>query len=186
MNNEIPTTTPVEVDTATVPMVDPEIVSLIDKKLDGYMTELKKMLEKKYPEPDPTVERPSIVVIGPRGPSNVYSKFAAEYQGKEPNRQFRFIYGHAESLPLRRMKGWEPVKDEKGDDVRLGDHILASMPKNRYQTEIVDTRNAKIAHKRQATANKVEENFAEVRDDMKSKNGVRFSGTYDVKYDNEG
>ncbi len=162
-----------------------EVAELIDKKLDNYMIEMRKLMERKYPEPDPATPRSSIQVIGPRGPANIYDKFAKPFKESDPDKAFRFVYNHPDNLPLRRMKGWDPVKDEKGNEVRFGDHVLASMSKNRYKEEVIDAKAAKVAHKRQATANFMEEKFAEAQEDMKDKSSVRFSGTYDVKYDSE-
>ena len=164
--------------------IDPRVEQIIDEKLGGFMTEMKKMMERKYPEPTETRKGPKIEVIGSRGPQNKQDKFMKSYRDANPDKTYRLLYGHADNLPLRRMDGWEPVR-EAGNEVRFGDHILASMPKNRYQEEIVDKREAKIERKRVANAQKLEENAKDAQDSTKNHVETNFSGTYKVTYDKE-
>jgi len=160
-------------------VVDPAVVQLIDNKLDGFMERIKATLEKAYPD-KPVDLGPRIEYIS-RGPRNKYGAFAKSFEEKAPDTKFRFIYDHRDAKSLKLQDGWKPVKDEKtGDEVRFGDHILASMPKSRYENEIVARREQLIQHKRQANASKLEESAGELQSDFKKSH---FSGIYDVKYD---
>lgn len=163
--------------------LEDKIASVVDKKLDGYMEKITSMLEKKYPDEQKNGTTPGLQILGPVVMKNIYKEFAKPYIEAEPEKQFRFVFAHQEVLPQRRMYGWEPVKDTNGNEVRFGDQVLASMPKRRYQTEIVSRREAKVEHKRRANAQAVETQIEDLRKDMK--NPGRYAVNYDVKYEDK-
>ena len=92
--------------------------------------------EKKAEAKDPS--KPSGIEYGPSfNPANVLDKVGVPYAKKEPDKQFRYISTHPTVYALRRGQGYEPVLDEKGVEVRQGDTVLAKMPKERFNEEIV-------------------------------------------------
>jgi hypothetical protein len=160
--------------------IDPQIEQMIDKKLDGYMSEIKKLIERKYPEPTKKSTASGIEYIGPRGVIDRGALFMKPFQEKNPDRKYRFISGHPSMLPLRRLDGWEPVKDANGNEERFGDHVLASMSQEKFQKEVVEPRDRMVEHRRRANAALFENN---AKNETNGK--IKFHGNYEVKYDDK-
>lgn len=80
----------------------------------------------------------------------------------DPSKVYRFINKTNEALhELRRHQGYEPVKDEDGNEVRYMDGVLAAMPKERYDQEIrAQTEARKLLKK--TSARKAAEEFKEM------------------------
>jgi len=167
-------------------VIEKTVETFLDKKFDGYIDRIAKTLAKQHAEaekkPKPT---PGLTILGPMSRKNIYQEFAGPFIENTPDRQFRFAFNHPEALPLRKMYGWEPVKDAAGKEVLFGDQILVSMPKRRYEEEIVAKRESLIAHKRNARISTLEDEMDDIRKDTKGKGDVRMTGEYSVHYDDE-
>jgi hypothetical protein len=179
-------TTAVEKPVEEAKTVDQIIEEKLDEKLGGFMDRITKTLEKAYPTEQPSKKTPGLVILGPVSPVNKSDKFMKPFREANPDKEFRLIYSHPTAVEFRRMDNWEPEKDKNGNEVRFGDHTLASMSKNRYQEEIVGKREAKTNRMRIANGKKLEEAAKEIQSDSKGVVDAQFSGTYNVSYDKEG
>ncbi len=160
------------------------------KKLDGYMNRILDTLEKQEQRLEEKREKvgikptPGLEYIGPMSPKNIYAEYAKPYVTADKSKQYRYCLDHRDALIQRRMYGWEPVKDEKGNDVRFGDQVLTSMSRTKYQETIAIPRQKRIEHKRQANASVATDAANDLRREVK-RGDVKFSGAYEVKYDDE-
>jgi len=109
------------------------------------------------------------------GPKDRLSIMSAEYMKQNPDRHYRFINTHQTVYALRRAQGYEPVKDAKGEDVKYMDCVLASMPENRFQDEIVKPKEALSKHHHGDT-------LAAFKD-TGTEEGIKTFG--EIKYDNK-
>lgn len=91
----------------------------------------------------------------------------------DSSKKYRVVNKANEELyQLRRYQGYEPVRDEDGNEVRYMDGVLAAMPKARYEETIEAQTNARKMLKKQAAKAQTEK-FIE----MGRRSGLEVTGS---------
>jgi hypothetical protein len=162
-----------------------ELVSMTDEQLEALKktiveeTAAKLMMDPDYRdklrlqlERDSAIRRvehrdqfadPALKVMqsGSLGPIDHQEAVAKPYK-TDPSKTYRFINKDNEALyQLRRYQGYEPIKDDSGNEVRYMDGVLAQMPKAQYDETIGAQTKARKMLKKQAAAD-AKENFKEM------------------------
>jgi len=116
-----------------------------------------------------------VVKSGSLGPVDHQEAVAAPHK-TDPSMTYRFINKDNEALyQLRRYQGYEPIRDEKGNEVRYMDGVLAKMPKRKYDDTIGAEREARKMLKKQGAKNTAD-NFIE----MGRRQGVKVESSVKV------
>jgi hypothetical protein len=121
----------------------------------------------------PESAQPSRIQVLSFGPKDRLASMSEDFVKNNPDKHYRFINTHQTVYALRRAQGYEPVKDANKEEVRYMDCVLASMPKNRFQEEIVKPRESLSRHHHGDTLSSFKEAGAEL--------GVKTFG--EIKYD---
>lgn len=117
-----------------------------------------KVVENKGQFADPALK---VIQSGSLAPLD-HQEAVAKPHKTDPSKVYRFINKADENLySLRRHQGYEPIKDETGNEVRYMDGVLATMPKERYDREIRALTEAKKILKR-TSARKAADDFKEL------------------------
>ena len=124
---------------------------------------------------EPTgVEGVEIMQRGPLGPIDHQGRIVKEYADKLKGKKARFVTtSDPELRALRRSQGYEPVRDEDGNEVRYMDGVLMAMPERKYEETI---KAPKIARKKRHAAG-IENKFKETAEAL----GVESHGK--ISYD---
>lgn len=86
----------------------------------------------------------------PLNPIDRQSKILEEHKDKLKGRRPRFVTNNESIRSLRRAQGYEPVRDEDGNEVRYMDGILMGIPEQRYKEEIEADREYRKSLRRQS------------------------------------
>jgi hypothetical protein len=79
---------------------------------------------------------PKLEVIGNFNPIDHQGMLAKPYKEKNPDQYYRYINSKPDEASLRLAQGFKTVRDEKGNEVRYYDSVLASMPKRQFEETI--------------------------------------------------
>jgi hypothetical protein len=88
-------------------------------------------------------------------PVDHQSKLVEEHKEKLKGKRSRFVTNNESLRSLRRAQGYEPVRDEDGNEVRYMDGVLMGIPERRYEEEIASDREYRKSLRRQ----QLRENF---------------------------
>jgi mRNA-degrading endonuclease RelE of RelBE toxin-antitoxin system len=97
----------------------------------------------------------------PLNPIDHQAQLVKENKDKLKGKVARFVTNNESLRSLRRAQGYEPVRDEDGDEVRYMDGVLMGIPEQRYKQEIESDREYRRSLRRQQLKNNLEERGAE-------------------------
>lgn len=97
----------------------------------------------------------------PLNPIDHQSQLVKENADKLKGKQPRFVTNNESLRSLRRAQGYEPVRDEDGNEVRYMDGVLMGIPERRYKEEIESDREYRKSLRRQQLKSNLEQRGAE-------------------------
>lgn len=159
----------------------------IDKQndMENRIEKLKVMYEKQDAEnylkhrgefADQSIEIVQLGALSPVDNETALAQKARELHGFGNDTLLRFVNNHDTIRPLRRSQGWEPVHDEKGNEVRDVDMVLMAMPRQKYDETVGKQKKAKKNFRKKAR-----EITREFHDNNANHKGIKTYG--EIRYD---
>lgn len=118
-----------------------------------------------------TAEKIKIRQRGPLGPIDHHGRLAEKYKEQLKGKKARFVTTADETLEsLRRGQGYEPIRDEDGNEVRYMDGTLMAMPMRRFEEEVQQPKR----EKREIHRSQIMKRFKEIGDSEGVETSVKF------------
>lgn len=168
-----------------------EVMDEYDKRIqeaESRMEKLQLEYEKKEKKSyinrrgqESTANRIQVNQSGPLNPIDHQSRLLEQHKDKLKGKVPRFVTtGNEELYSLRRTQGYEPVRDEDGNEVRYMDGVLMAMPEGRYREDVQKPKEERKALHRSS----IEENFKQQGEsqDVRTEGNIQF----DVETNEEG
>lgn len=112
-------------------------------------------------------------------PIDKQAEMVKEHKDKLKGKVPRFVNNDPDLRSLRRYQGYEPVRDDDGNEVRYVDGVLMGIPIERYNEEIAKPREAKKNIARSGIAD-------QFRESVERYSGGSVEATGDISYDEGG